>query len=90
MTSYINGAPYWPPPVGTPGHSTEVEHRLTVQEQFTELQKALNEKLEKRMTLLERALIAVVMALHALAHEKLPEWAKFAAGLLKAGMAASH
>ncbi len=70
------------------GHSVEVEHRLTVLEQFREHQLESNAKMQQRLTLQERALLAIIMVLNALAHDKLPEWAKIAASVFKAAQPA--
>ena len=61
----------------------EVEHRLTVLEARMEQQGHHHGRLERKVTLQERMTYGVIIALNALAHEKLPEWAKLAAGVFK-------
>lgn len=68
---------------GSGEHSVEVEHRLTSLESFTDHQDVLNRKTHKRLTRLERILIAILTGLHALVHDKLPEWAHSVSGFIK-------
>lgn len=63
------------------------EHRLTVLEVFAERQREINTHVRKKLTLQERGLLLIIVALNALAHEKLPEWAKYLAAVLKMGSA---
>lgn len=65
------------------GHSNEVEHRLTWLESDSDQSREQQRKHEKRIARLERMAIVFITILHALAHDKLPEWAKGLSGLAK-------
>jgi uncharacterized coiled-coil protein SlyX len=70
---------------GAAGGSQELdtEHRLTWLEMESMHQADTNQKVDARMTRMERALIIIVSVLHALAHDRLPEWAKSISALFK-------
>jgi hypothetical protein len=65
------------------GHSTQVEHRLTWLEMESDMSRGASRKTDARITRLERMGILLLTGMHALAHDKLPEWAKSVSGLLK-------
>lgn len=71
--------PYPLPMTSGPEHSNEIEHRLTIQE-------VQSERLETRLSRLEKIVLALVAALNILAHDKLPDWAKGISLMLKAAM----
>jgi hypothetical protein len=68
---------------GLTAHDLLVERRLTIMEQRTLGLVEANAKMDKRLTLQERGMVLVILALNALAHEKLPEWAKVLASTFK-------
>ncbi len=65
----------WPGSTGD-GHSTHVERRLTLLETDIDRQTRLNAKTDMRLTRLERVVLGLIACLHALVHERLPEWTK--------------
>jgi hypothetical protein len=82
-------SPRWPwpsPPSWQAGHSTEVEHRITVLEITGTNQGRFNDKVKTRLSRLEKIILAIVAALNILAHDKLPDWAKGMSLILKAVM----
>lgn len=59
------------------------ERRLTVLEVSTARTREHITAMKKRLSLLEKGLLLVVFALQAVAHEKLPEWARYLAEAIK-------
>lgn len=72
------------PHSGEPGHSNALESRITRLEVHKEHQDPLNAKTSARLTLLERAVAAGAVILSTLAHEKLPDLAKYVGAIVKA------
>jgi hypothetical protein len=68
---------------GGSNHSNEIEHRLTWLEMESSLHRDLSRKTDERLTRLERTTLLIITALHALAHDKLPDWAKQVSDFLK-------
>ena len=64
-------------------HSNHVENRLTLLEADTDQLHSLQHKVHQRLSRLERMGILIIGALHALAHDKLPEWAKSLSSVVK-------
>lgn len=69
--------PSLPPlPPRSPSHSIEIEHRLTVQEQR-------HEHMAYRLSLHEKAILALAGGLYVLAQDKLPAIAAAIVGVVK-------
>lgn len=70
----MQSLPPSPPP--SPSHSVEIEHRLTVQEQR-------QDHIAYRLSLHERAILALAGAIYVLAQDKLPAIAAAIVGVVK-------
>jgi hypothetical protein len=70
----------------TIGHSTELEHRLTRLEVWSDIHQEDIRKMRQKLTLQERGLLLLMAIVSVLAHEKLPWLAKFLVDALKAAL----
>ena len=61
----------------------ELEHRITKLEVASTKQQEATAKMERRMALQERGLLALLFAVTAVAHERIPWLAKLLIGLIK-------
>lgn len=85
----MSGRQSWmhgPMATGEPGHSNEVERRLTTLEIHSGQGQETGRKHDSRLTRLERLMVGALLALSALAHDQLPTWVKHASAVLKAAM----